>query len=140
MALKYQGSFVRAARECAVVGGNMVMKIGVEGRIVVGPGGGPGQIDVPLRIAVVQETASGTTPIVTKLIRMPVMVAAGQGNVPFTHVEEGLSFPLPDPTTVLDDYIAYVGFDPLAAQTQDQPKEKLKPKPKKKPPQAVNGQ
>lgn len=139
MSLKYQGSFVRAARECAVAGDNMVMKIGVEGRIIVGPGGGPGQIDVPLRIAVVQETASNTTPIVTKLIRVPVTVGAGQGNVPFSHVEEGLSFPLPNPTTALDDYMAYVGFDPLAAQTQDQQKEKPKPKPKKKPAQASNG-
>src|ERR1700731_3401459 len=33
MAVRYQGTFVRAARECALVGGNVVMKIGVEGRI-----------------------------------------------------------------------------------------------------------
>lgn len=139
MSLKYQASFVREARECAVSGGNMVMKIGVEGRIIVGPGGGPGQIDVPLRIAVVQETASNMTPVATKLVRIPVTIAAGQGNVPFTYVEDGLSFPLPDPTTALDDYKAYVGFDPLAAQTQDQQKEKPRPKPKKKPPPAANG-
>ena len=54
MALRYQGNFVRAARECAVVGGQMVMKVGVQGRIIVGPAGGPGQVDVPLRIAVVE--------------------------------------------------------------------------------------
>src|SRR5580692_5769236 len=29
MAVRYQGTFVRAARECALVGGNVVMKIGV---------------------------------------------------------------------------------------------------------------
>lgn len=139
MAVKYQGSFVREARECAVLGGNMVMKIGVEGRLVVGPSGGPGQVDVPLRIAVVQETASNMTPIVTKLIHVAVAVNAGQGNVPFTHVEEGLSFPLPNPTTALDDYVVYVGFDPLAAQAQEQQKEKPKPKPKKKPPPPANG-
>ena len=60
MSLKYQGTFVRAARECAVVGGQMVMKVGVEGRIIVGPAGGPGQVDVPLRIAVVDEKPAGS--------------------------------------------------------------------------------
>ncbi len=54
MALKYQGDFVRAARECKVAGDQMVMKIGIQGRIIVGPAGGPGQVDVPLRIAVVE--------------------------------------------------------------------------------------
>src|ERR1700760_3588246 len=65
MALKYQGTFVRAARECALVGGQIVMKIGVQGRVIIGPAGGPGQVIIPLRIAIVQETAMATKPIVT---------------------------------------------------------------------------
>src|SRR6516165_7443871 len=44
MSLKYQGTFVRAARDCAVVSGEMVMRVGVQGRIIVGPAGGPGQV------------------------------------------------------------------------------------------------
>jgi len=131
MSLQYQGSFVRSARECAMVGGNMVMKIGVEGRIIIGPAGGPGQVDVPLRIAVVQETPGGSKPIFTKFIRVPVAVPA-QGAI-FTHIEPGLSFPLPTPTTLLDDYVAYVGFDPLAAQAQENPKAKSKAKARPKP-------
>jgi hypothetical protein len=130
MGLKYQGTFVRAARECAVVSGQMVMKVGVEGRIVVGPAGGPGHIDVPLRIAVVRETTAGTKTIVTKLIRIPVTVQSSTDNPTFTHVEEGLSFPMP-PAGDLDDYTVYIGFDPLAADAQD--RQKLKPKPKTKP-------
>jgi hypothetical protein len=133
MSLKYQGTFARAARECALVDGNMVMKIGVQGRIVVGPAGGPGQVDVPLRIAVVQETPGGSRPILTKFIRLAVTVGPNEGNALFTHIEEGLSFPLPTPTALLDDYTAYVGFDPLAAEAQDKDKEKPKPKPKSKP-------
>ncbi len=134
MSLKYQGTFVRAARECAVVGGQMVMKVGVEGRIIVGPAGGPGQVDVPLRIAVVDETPAGSKTIVTKLIRIPVTVQSSEDNPTFTHIEEALSFPLP-PTAELDNYIVYIGFDPLAAEAQDKHKEKPrhKPKPKAKP-------
>jgi hypothetical protein len=134
MSLKYQGTFVRAARQCAVVGGQMVMKVGVEGRIIVGPAGGPGQVDVPLRIAVVDETPAGSKTIVTKLIRIPVTVQSSQDNPLFTHIEEGLSFPLP-PAAELDNYIVYIGFDPLAAEAQEKHKEKpkAKPKPKTKP-------
>jgi hypothetical protein len=128
MSVKYQGAFLRQARECAVVDGNMVMKIGVQGRVIVGPMGGPGQVDVPLRIAVVQETPGGMRPIATKFVRVPVVLRPNDGNVLFTHIEEGLSFPLPAPTSLLDDYIVYVGFDPLAAQPQEKPKPPPRPK------------
>jgi len=132
MSVKYQGTFVRAARECAVVGTNMVMKVGVEGRIIVGPAGGPGQVDVPLRIAVVEETTAGTKPIVTKFIRFPVTVASATDNPTFTHIEEGVTFPLPSAGN-LDNYLVYIGFDPLAAQAQDKPKPQPQPKLKPKP-------
>ena len=130
MAVKYQGTFVRAARECALVSGNVVMKIGVEGRIIIGPSGGPGQVDVPLRIAVVEETAAHTKPIATQLIRIPVTVASATENPTFTHIEEGVTFPMP---ANLDNYIVYIGFDPIAAAAQDHPKAAPKPKPKAKP-------
>jgi hypothetical protein len=139
MTLKYQGDFAREARECSVNGGYMVMRIGVQGRVIVGPAGGPGQVDVPMRFAVVQETPGGARPIATKFVRIPVVIAANAGGVDFTHIEEGLSFPLPTPASSLDDYIAYVGFDPLSAEAQDKPpKTKPTPKPKLRPKPAAS--
>jgi hypothetical protein len=138
MSLKYQGVFVRAARECALVSGQMVMKIGVEGRIIVGPAGGPGDVNVPLRIAVIHETVSGSQPIVTKLIRIPVTVVSATDNPIFTHIEEGLSFPMPSKSEI-DDYIVYIGFDPLAAEAQDKPPPKPKPVKHKTKPVASTG-
>jgi hypothetical protein len=132
MSLKYQGTFVRAARQCAVAAGQMVMKVGVEGRIILGPAGGPGQIDVPLRIAVVDESPAGTKPIVTKLIHIPVTVASMTDNPTFSHVEDALSFPLPAKSDELEHYIVYIGFDPLAAENQEK-HAKPRPKPKRKP-------
>ena len=76
MAVKYQGEFTREARDCAVVGGNMVMRIGVRGARHPRARGGPGQVEVPLRIAVVQETPGGARPIATKFIRIPVTVTS----------------------------------------------------------------
>ena len=128
MSLKYQGTFVRAARDCTVVSGQMVMRIGVQGRIVVGPAGGPGQIEVPLRIAVINAPLTAPKTVATKLIRIPVSIGAGDGTVDFTHIEEGISFPMPSSSA--DPHIVYIGFDPLAAAVQDQAK---KPAPAKKP-------
>jgi len=128
MSLKYQGIFVRAARDCAVVNGQMVMRVGVQGRIIVGPAGGPGQIDVPLRIAVVSTPVTAPKTVVTKLIRIPVTIGANDANVDFTHIEEGLSFPMPSSSS--DPYIVYIGFDPYGAAAADQAK---KPAPVKKP-------
>jgi hypothetical protein len=140
MALQYQGIFVRAARECKVVSGQMVIKLGVQGRVVVGPAGGPGQVDVPLRVAVVNADPTGPKTVVTRLIRIPVTVG-NDDNVSFTHIEDGLSFPL-TPSTNLDNYIIYIGFDPLGAAAEDKAKLKpvAKPKPKLKPnPNAPTG-
>src|SRR5215208_4577677 len=53
--LRYQGSIGEMARECDVSGGIMRIKVGIEGRVLVGPAGGPGQLEVPLRYAVVKE-------------------------------------------------------------------------------------
>ena len=133
MALKYQGTFVRAARECAVVAGQMVMKIGVEGRVIVGPAGGPGEVNVPLRIAVVDSPMAGSKMVVTKLVQIPVTIGSNDENTTFTHIEEGMTFPLPSAAS-LDNYVVYIGFDPIGAEALDKqkpkPAPKIKPKPK----------
>jgi hypothetical protein len=134
----YQGAFVRMARNCTVADGNMTMRIGIEGRVVVGPTGGPGEVVVPLRIAVVQETPGGTKPVTTKFIRIPVTLEAGDSRKLFAHVEEGLSFPVPSPTSQLDDYVAYIGFDPLSAQAAEKPKPAPRPRVKPKPAASAN--
>ena len=65
LSLRYQGTIIRTARECNVTAGVVTMKVGVEGRIITGPSGGPGTVDVPLRIAVVQEGVN-PKPVVSK--------------------------------------------------------------------------
>lgn len=130
MSLKYQGIFIRAARDCKVVGNQMVMRVGVEGRIIVGPAGGPGQVDVPLRIAVVDAPAGNEKTVVTRLVRIPVALGPNDGSKSFTHVEQGLAFPMPKPAE-FDNYVVYIGFDPIGAEQEE--KAKLKPAPRVKP-------
>src|ERR1700722_412629 len=49
--LRYQGSLGQLARECAVLGDSMTIKVGVEGRVIVGPNGGAWLVAVSLRMA-----------------------------------------------------------------------------------------
>ncbi len=129
MSVKYQGTFVRAARDCKVVGNQLSMDIGVEGRIIVGPAGGPGRVDVPLRIAIVDQSPTTMKTILTKLIRIPVPVN-NDNSVTFSHIEDGMAFPLPS-SAELDNYIVYIGFDPIGAAEED--RAKLRPAPRSKP-------
>jgi len=110
--LRYQASIARVARECTVAGPSMTIKVGVQGRVIMGQSGTPGQMDIPLRYALVREGPEPRT-IVTKLHRFPVNVA--EANTPFLHVEEDITFTIPRRVD-LENYVVYVGFDPSAAR------------------------
>jgi hypothetical protein len=125
--LRYQLSFGQTARECAVQGGTMSIKVGVQGRVILGPMGGPGQVDVPLRYAVVREGPQPKT-IVTKFKRIPVIVAPDQTYVQFVDIEDALTFPMP-PGAELDAYVVYVGFDELGDKNEKKPAAKTAKKP-----------
>jgi hypothetical protein len=120
MTTRYQVTIGDTARECAPLGGVMTMKVGVQGRVLLGPAGAPGQVDIPLRIAVVQEGVNPKT-IVSKFYRVPVQVPPGQTSVPYTQIEQDLTFPMPPPA-VLDAYVVYVGFDPNSAPAKPERK------------------
>jgi len=131
--LRYQGSVVRTARECHVNAGIMTMKVGVEGRVITGPAGGPGDLVVPLRLAVVQEGPEPKT-IVSKFVQIPVTITAAVDRVSFTHIDPDISFPLPQPIGLIDNYVVYIGFDASGAPPEKKkPAAKPKPVAKKKP-------
>jgi len=111
--LRYQGTISRTARECQVVAGNLQMRVGVEGRIILGPAGGPEKIEVPLRFAVVHEGPQPQT-ILTKTYRVAVTIGPGESNVPFLEIDENLTFPMPRAVSQLEAYVVYVGYDPEA--------------------------
>lgn len=127
MTTRYQVSIAQTARECAPLGSAMTMKVGVEGRVLLGPAGGPGQIDVPLRMAVVQEGPNPKT-ILSKFYKLAVAIPPGQTSVPFVHVEQDLTFPTPRAAD-FDSYVVYVGFDPQSLNTKP---ERPAKKPRKK--------
>ena len=113
--LRYQLSIGQTARECRVQDGTMSIRVGVQGRVLLGPFGTPGAFDVPLRYAVVRE---GPEPklIVAKFKRIGATIASGQTRVQFIDIE-GLSFPLPS-REALAAYVVYVGFDDIGNQNE----------------------
>ena len=122
---RYQLSLNDTARECKVAGPTLTMKVGVRGRVIVGPAGGPGQVDVPVRFAVVREGVEPKT-IVTKFQRIGVSVAASDPSVAFSIVEDDLTFAFPRGAEI-DSYVVYVGFDPVTAQEMDKARRKPAP-------------
>jgi hypothetical protein len=126
--LRYQVTIGTTARECRMGPNNTIaLKIGMQGRIILGPEGAPGTIDVPLRYAVVRDTIDSKV-ITTKLDHIAVTVPPNDGNVLFSHVTEGMEFPMPKGAE-MDYYVIYIGFDPAGAA----PEVQKKPKPRQKP-------
>lgn len=121
--VRYQGTIVRLARECRLNAGLLTIKVGVEGRIVTGPAGTPGTVNVPLRIAVVEDAVRPKT-IVSRFANIPVTVNSSIDRVTFTHVDPDVSFPAPNPVSRVDLYVIYVGFDPLGGQQHKAPTRK----------------
>jgi hypothetical protein len=129
LSLRYQASFVRAARECIVKGKDVTIKVGVQGRVILGPAGGPGQFTIPLRYALVHEELGRSRMIWSKLYVVPVDIPNQQPNVPFAHVEEDMTVAIPK-ASELENYIVYIGFDPNGVPEKKPPP----PKPKAKKP------
>jgi hypothetical protein len=127
--VRYQLSFGQLARQCSAVGSNLTIKVGVQGRVILGPAGAPGTIDVPLRYAIVSEGAEPRT-VLTKFKRLAVNVPPDQSNIPFSDIDDGLSVPIPPPSE-LATYVVYVGFDSMGDAAEKKPAPK-KPAPKRK--------
>ena len=96
------------------------------GRVITGPAGGPGTVDVPLRIAVVQEGPEPKT-VVSKLARLSVNVAGEPAFADFTHIDEDVTFPLPRNAPDIANYVVYVGFDPGCGGAEAAPSARAPP-------------
>ena len=81
--MRYQGSLGQLVRECAILGETMTMRVGVEGRLLVGPKGGPGNVKVPIRMALVAEGPQ-PKPLWSKFYNVEVSVPEGASQAVFS--------------------------------------------------------
>jgi hypothetical protein len=88
--LRYQISITNVARECTPTGnGGFRLKIGVEGRVLLGPAGSPGSYGATLSTTVTR----GTATVARRGSRVGGTIPSGQSGVDFSHVEDGIVVP-----------------------------------------------
>ncbi len=105
--VRYQFSIDDVARGCQINGNQAAMKIGVAGRVLLGPAGSPGTYPAPIRVAIIN--LSDGTPVVSKLYQVPTTVPDGQTEAPFSLVTE--PFTMPKTANFAESYTIKVGFD-----------------------------
>ena len=106
--LKYQYSLYNVARECSISGNRMSVKVGADGRVLLGPAGAPSHFDVPIRVVVYSEVSQ--KPVESRLFRVPATMGAGQASVPFQFVSDSINVPIAG-GAVATDYSIKVGID-----------------------------
>ena len=106
--VRYQYSLGEIARECGVSGNQVALKVGVEGRVLLGPSGSPGSFSVPVRISVRREKDGQIA--ASKSYRVSANVPAGGTQGAFQVISEPLLVPLTREDTSAD-YTIIVGFE-----------------------------
>jgi len=106
--LRYQYSIGDVARECIRQGDRIGIKVGVEGKVLLGPAGAASAFSVPVRIIVQKE--EGEKPLVSKLYAASVTFPPGQTIGTFTIVSEPLQISA-DKDESVNDFMIKVGID-----------------------------
>ncbi len=106
--LRYQYSLYDVGRECTLVGGQVNVKVGAGGRVLLGPAGSAGRFDVPIRVVVFSEVEQ--KPIQSKLFKVPATIAAGQASVPFQLISDAMAVSIPAGRSAAD-YSIKIGID-----------------------------
>jgi hypothetical protein len=105
--ITYQGSIADTAREChALDAETLSIKVGIAGRVIAGPKGGAGNVNLPLRVAVIKQ--HGSNLFYTEALTVPVTLSAPDYGADFAQVFDQVVFKVtPDDR----DLVVYVGFD-----------------------------
>ncbi|WP_309392069.1 hypothetical protein [Chelatococcus sambhunathii] len=111
--LRWQAAIAETARECSGLGVEAGIKVGVVGRVIVGPKGAPGTVRVPLRIAVVDEA---NKPLYSQVQQIDVAIPPGQSVANFTRVQEDIVVPIP--ANRFRGWRILVGYDPKGAAAE----------------------
>jgi hypothetical protein len=113
--VSFQASITGTARECIFQGNQLRMRVGLEGRVLLGQNGRPGSFAVPVRIVVKRRSEIVTQ----RFTRLNVTVPAGDTQGEWSYVEESLVVPVSnvDPSAEFD---VYVGLDPTGQQAARQ--------------------
>lgn len=101
--LRFQANILEVARECNYSGDILGMRVGFAGRVINGPTGDSGAMELPVRIAVTR----GEEVLYSQLHTIPVTIHPGSTVATFRFVDSNVAIAKPEHENIL----IYVGFD-----------------------------
>ncbi len=102
--LRYQAIIDEESRNCVVSDGLITVKMGVVGRLLAGPQGLSGTVDVPVRFAVVRDELT----VFSQKYDLPVEISPPSQSEQFIKVVENVAIPYLGGEQI----VLWVGFDP----------------------------
>jgi hypothetical protein len=99
----HQASISDVTRSCTYGEGTLTMNIAVAGKVVPGPAGKTGTINMPIRVAVTR----GEEVLYSQLHKFPVAVNDTTGATQFVFNDPNVTFPIPSARNIR----AFAGYD-----------------------------
>jgi hypothetical protein len=104
--LNYQAIIDKQSRNCVVSNGKITVKMGVVGRVLLGPAGAIQDTEIPIRFAIERDGVA----LFSEAYRIPVAIAAPQQSAEFVKVIENVEIPYLGGEQIT----IWVGFDSKA--------------------------
>ena len=102
--LHYQAVIEKQSRNCVVSNGLITVKMGVVGRLLLGPAGTEKSVTVPIRFAVERDGSA----VFSEIYKIPVSITPPNQSEEFVKVVENVAIPYVGG----EDITIWVGFDP----------------------------
>lgn len=102
-ALNYQAVLDKQSRNCVASNGLITVKMGVVGRVLIGPAGSQAKVDVPIRFAVERDGV----PLYSEKYQIPTAIDPSTQSGEFVKVVENVAIPY----TGGESITIWVGFD-----------------------------
>ena len=102
-ALNYQAVIEKQSRNCVVSNGLITVKMGIVGRLLLGPAGNQTNVNVPVRFAVERDEV----PLFSERYEIPVTITPPNQSEEFVKVVENVAIPY----TGGEQIVIWVGFD-----------------------------
>lgn len=106
LAIMHRGEITKTARECTVEAGKVTVKYGFSGRILLGPRGKTGNVELPLNVYV---TDAKREKLQTERLKVDVQVAV-ENPIGYFSAVRTVTIPVAEGTRA-GDYEVFVGFD-----------------------------
>lgn len=102
--LQYQAVIEKQSRNCVVSNGLITVKMGMVGRVLLGPAGTQTSVTVPLRFEVQRDSVA----LFSERYEIPVAITPPNQSAEFVKVVENVNIPYLGG----EDIVIWVGFDP----------------------------